>query len=438
MDPRAICALFGFGLLILIIIWLMSGGDDDAAKDAQPLPVVPPKVNICKQTEQAFNKLYLVENNLNHLRLNDNYTDIALVLPNQIIRAHKIVLASHSQYFDGLIWANTNSSASTDDVGDHASHTQRIRIESVDEKTLNAVLNFMYSGTLSDDLLRNVDNRGRLLRAANQFQMESLKCELSQRLESRIDIRNVGAMVALATDTDARFLMIVASNFLLNEFKTVSQTNEWNAVIRQHKDILANAIDFHANLPENTTCNIQCVSSSLQSPAVFTQLRQFFLARRFADAEIHVKPNDGGETKVFHVNRATLVGQSAAFQRAFGDSQQIEVSGTDIEVMEEFLIYMYSGWPTQRIKKMPTGLLYLSAIYEMSGLQTACEGILIDDLKIQNAAEIIVVADKANSKRLFSIALDFILKNRRDVVKTTAWIDLKRNHPEILTKIIAK
>lgn len=45
----------------------------------------------------------------------------------------------------------------------------------------------------------------------------------------------------------------------------------------------------------------------------------------------------------------------------------------------------------------------------MNGLQTACEDILIEKLNIQNAAEIVVVANKANSTRLFKIALDFII-----------------------------
>lgn len=432
MDGRVFCMIFGIFLFIVITWMIFSGGDDDDV-DA-PKSIVVPKENICKQIEERFNEQYLVENNLNHLRLNDDYTsDIELIAQNSTVRAHKIILASHSQYFNKPIGINNTAVSS----GRNASTIQQLRIEFIEHKTLIIVLNFMYSGQLSDDLFQNPNDYENLLRAATEFQMDSLKCEISKRLNARINIHNVGSIVALAAETNTRFLMIVAANFLLDRFQQVKQTTEWQSVIKVHKDILANAIDFHANLPENSDCDIQCVASTLKSPAVFTRLRQFFLTQSFADAEIYVtaNANGGGDSKVFHVNRAILIGQSASFQRAFGDTQRIELHGIKIDEMEEFLVYMYSGWPTQKMKKMPAGLLQLSAIYGMKGLQTACEDILINDLNIKNAAEIIVVADNANSKRLFTIALDFILKNRRFVVKTNAWIDLKQNHPEILTKL---
>lgn len=430
MDGRVFCMIFGVVLFIVITYLIFGGGDDD--DDAAPKAAILVKPNICKQTETRFHKQYLVENHLNQLRLNDNYTDIELIAQNMVVRAHKIILAAQSQYFDTKI-NESNINTSTTNNG---SITQQFSIEFIEHKTLITVLNFMYTATLSDDIFQNRDDFENVLRAATKFELDSLKCEISKRLNARINIHNAGSIVALAAETNTGFLMIVAANFLLDQYPQVSQTTEWHAVIKEHKDILANAIDFHANLPENSTCDIQCIPSTLGSDAVFTRLRKFFLDQRFADAEIDLTPKIGsGRSTVFHVNRATLIGQSAAFRHAFGNSQRIELHGIEIDVMEEFLVYMYSGWPTEKMKKMPAGLLYLSSTYGMNGLQTACEDILIDDLKIENAAEIIVVADHANSKRLFSIALDFILKNRRFIVKTNAWIDLRRNHPEILTKI---
>lgn len=431
MDGRVICAAFGAFLFIVIFYLIFSGGDDDA--DAIPAAVIPPKKNICKQTKQPFDEHYLVENNLSQLRLNDNYTDVELHgQPNGTsVRAHKVILASHSQYFDTKLWTWKSE----------PHQNGHLNFESIEHKTLMIVLNFMYSNTLPDDLFQQTDDYEPLLRAATEFQMDSLKCEIAKRLSPRINIHNAGTLMALATETNTTFLMIVAANYLLDQYQLVSQTNEWHAVIRAHKNILANAIEFHAKLPENTDCNIECVPATLQSPAVFTRLRQFLLTDRFADAEIHVtaKKNGSagggsGDSKLFRVNRAILTGQSAAFRQAFGDGQRIELDGIEIDVLEEFLIYMYSGWPTKKMNKMPGGLLYLSAVYGMKGLQTACENILIEQLNVENAAEIVVVADHANSKRLFSIALNFIIENRRLVVKTNAWSDLNRSHPEILTK----
>lgn len=431
MDGRVVCTIFGAVLFIVIIYWIFSGGDDDPIASNV---ITPSKKNICKQIEKSFNKDYLVENNLNQLQLNDNYTDIDLITPpnRTVVRAHKVILASHSQYFDMKISTNEEAKSS------NSNGSQHLNIENIDHKTLLTVLNFMYNGVLSDDVFQNADDYESLLRAATEFQMDSLKCEISKRLNPRINIHNVGALFALATETNSTFLTTVAANFLLNQFQQVKLTNEWHTVIKEHKDILADAIHFQANLEENTDCNIECVPATLQSPAIFTRLRQFFLTQRFADAEIYVQAVNGGDSKMFHVNRAILIGQSAAFRMAFpddGQRQRITVDGIEIDVMDEFLAYMYSGWPTQKMEKMPAGLLYVSAVYGMKGLQTKCEDILIKQLSVTNAADIIIVADNANSKRLFDIVLKFILDNRRAVVNTTAWIDLRKNHPEILTKI---
>lgn len=428
MDGRVLCTILGVFLFIVIIYLVFSGGDDDA--DAAPKVIIPPKDNICRQTEKSFNKSYLVPNNLNQLRINDDYTDIELRTSSNgtVIRAHKVILASHSQYFDTNIWILKS---------DQPYRMQQLDIEFIEYKTLMIVLNFMYSASLSDDIFRNASDYESLMRAATTFQMDSLKCEISKRLNPRLNIHNAGSLVALATETNASFLMIVAANFLLDRYQEVSLTKEWHAVIQTHKNILAKAIDFHGQIAENTVCDIECVPATLQSLAIFTRLRQFFLTERFADAEIFVAGNDsgGGAGKVFRVNRATLIGQSAAFRLAFGDGQRIQLNGIDVNVMEEFLVYMYSGWPTQKMEKMPAGLLYLSALYGMHGLQTACEQILIGQLNIQNAAEIIVIADNAKSEHLRTVTLEFILKNIRDVVKTSAWINLRDNHPEMLTKI---
>lgn len=432
MDGRALCMIFAFFLFIVIIYLIFSGKDDD---NIAPKPNIKPKQNLCNQTEQSFDKHYLVENNLSHLRLNDNYTDIELMSQDTILRAHKIILASHSPYFIASIWQKNESEQNAVE-GISNTSIQRLNIEFIDHKTLITVLNFIYNETLAEDVFHNATVYGNLLRAATKFQMDSLKCEISKNLNSRLNIHNVGSIVALAAETNTYFLMIISSTFLLDQFQQISKTTEWQSVIKENKDVLANAIDFHGKLPEDSVCKIQCVATTLKSPVVVTRLREFFLTHRFADAEMYVTRNVGAEPRVFRVNRATLIGQSVAFQQAFGESHRIDVHDIVGEVMDEFLLYMYSGWPTLKMKRMAADLLYLSAIYKMNGLQKACEDILIAGLDIQNAAKLIIVADGAKSNRLFDIVLEFILKHHRDVVKTNAWIDLKRNHPEILTKIL--
>lgn len=397
-----------------------------------PTPTIP-KRNICQQTEEPFNKTYLVANYINNLNLNDNYTDVEVIAENKTIRAHKVILASHSQYFDSKIWMN---SVSRDDQLQYSNH---IQIDFQDYKTVSTVLNYMYTTIIPKEIFKNETEFSNLMKAADEFQMEPLKCEISKQLNLEMTIKNLGIIVAMADETKIQFLMTIASKYLLDKFDEVRRTSEWESVIKHHPHILTDAIDYQGKLPNNSYCDIKCIPATLTSPSIFTRLRRCFATQRFTDAEIHVINN--GIEKVFHVNRAILIGQSETFRQQFANStsssNSIQIYNITDDVMTEFLQYMYSGWTTDKMKEMAEPLLHLSITYEMKPLQTACEDILIHRLIVENAVKEIIIADKANSKRLFSVVLDFILKHRNQVVATKDWAELKKKYPEILTKIFS-
>lgn len=402
-------------IVITILVW---------RKDDEPAAV---QLNICHQQEDRTSKDNLVENNLADLRLNDNYTDIEIVSQNIILRGHKLIVAAHSKYLDSMIYTKDQK------TGRKTNQVTSLEISHIDYKSMEHLLNFMYSGALPNELFDNESEYGNLMKAADELQMDWLKCEMSKRLSIRINAKNAGFLVVLAEEADARLLMILASNYLLENFAEIKKTNEFQEVASNHRNILAIAIDFHGKLPLNSVCEIQCQPLTMASPVILQRLRRFFNAQRFADAEIYV--GNGSDQRVFNVNRAILIAQSPLFRRQFAAAPNaIHINDTSSSVMEEFLVYMYSGWPTQ-LKKFTEGLLYLSETYEMKALKNACEDIFIDELSVQNVAKIAEIADKANSNRLSTEVLDFILKNRKEVVTTKAWTELKNNNPHLLTKI---
>lgn len=418
MNFRAIVGVLVLLSFILIMIIFFRGGND-APESAN--------ANICHQKEDRSHTDFVVENNLSDLRLNDNYTDIEVISQNKILRAHKVILAAHSKYLDSMIFAQDQSNKK------EMNQVSSLQISFIDFKSLEHLLNFMYSDALPNELFNDESEYGNLMKAANELQMDWLKCELTKRLSIRLNAKNAAFLVVLAEESDARFLMILASNYLLDNFNEIKKTQEWQTIANNHRNVLANAIDFHGKLPSNSVCDIECQPLRVTSPSIVQRLRRFFITQRFADSEIHIK-NDV-DKKVFYVNRAILAAQSPVFRQQFEASPNaIHINITSSAVMEEFLTYMYSGWPSQ-LKKFTEGLLYLSETYEMEALKNACEDIFIDELSVQNVAKIAEIADNANSKRLSTEVLDFILKNRREVVTTKAWAELKNKNPHLLTKI---
>lgn len=424
MDCRVVCSIFIVLTIILIVIAYYKSGDDEATL-ARKFPQ-----NLCQQLDEPSHQEYLIENNLNNMQFDDNFTDIEVVSQNARIRAHKIVLAAHSKYFDSMIWIK-NQTNPNDQIGKN-----QLDLSYVDDKTVSHVVNFIYTGSLPSELFDNETEYSNLLRAADEFQLDWLKCEITQRLSIRINDRNAGSLVVLAEETDSRSLMILASHHLLEHLHEISKTNEWSELIKNYPNILANAYDFQGKLPQNFTCNIQCVPSTVATPIIYTRLRQFFLIQRYADAEVHVA--NGTDKKVFRVNRAVLTAQSELFRQQFANSpnNSIVITDTSIDAAQDFLFYMYSSWSSQ-LKNLTIELLYLSDKYEMDALKKACEDIIINYMNVENAATLVVVADAAHSKRISSKTLDFMLKHRNDVVATNAWTKLRKERPELLAKIFS-
>lgn len=423
MSGRFILGAFVIVAVVVVAILIFRSSDDDSSNGQQ-------KVNICRQKEEPSYKEYLIENNLNDLQLNDNFTDIDVVSQNVVIRAHKAILAAHSSYFDSMIWLSNKT-----DLNDSENSKNRLDLSFVDHKTVAHALNFIYTGSLATELFNNDDDYSNLLRAATEFQLDLLKCEISKRLSVRINRQNAGSLVVLAEETDSRFLMTIASHYLLENFREISTSSEWQQLVGDNANVLANAIDFQGKIPTNVTCDIQCQPSTVATASVFKKLRRFFITQRYADAEVHVDNGVEGEKKVFHVNRAILIAQSPVFRHQFTNSSNvIQMMNVSADAAEEFLIYMYSSWSAQ-LKKLTEPLLYLSDRYQMVSLKKACEDVIISGMTVENAASIVQMADKANSKRLSSAVLDFILKHRNQVVATHAWTELKVKNPELLAKI---
>lgn len=421
MNVRIVVGLLIFlSLIVFALIYFQS--DDD--------PKMKSIANLCEQQAEPSKTGNLIENNLNNLHYNDNYTDIEIVSQNVIVvRGHKIFLAANSKYFNSImIIKNESNSSVTNDQN-------RLDLSNFDTKTISNVIDFMYTRSMSTEIFNNETEYGNLLRAAYEFQMDWLKCEITKRLSIRINNKNAGSLVVLAEETDSKFLMILASKYLLDNFHEICKTIEWKELIKNHPNILANVIDFQGKLSPNINCDILCYPVTITTPSIFMSLRRFFLTQRYADAEIYI--GNGNEKKVFHINRAVFTAQSPIFRKQFSDSpNSIEIPNVTTEVAEEFLLYMYSSWVVQ-LKKFTVDLLYLSDRYQMDALKLACEHIIIDGMNIENAATIVQIADHAHSKLISTAVLDFILKHRSEIVATKAWTELKKNQPELLVKLFS-
>lgn len=427
LKPNEMAIAIVIGIIIFVIILIttlvivFSGGNEDK----QILD------NICAKQAKTIDE-FLIGNNLNNLSLNDNYTDIELIAQSVVFRAHKLILAAHSKYLATKLQTYSHGLNFTD-----PNSIFQLEMSFVDHSTLSIILEFIYGKSIPLAVFENESDYSNLLKASEEFQLKGLKCEISKQLSKKLNNKNVANVIVLAEETDTPFLMNVASKYLLDHLNDIRLTHEWKVSAKINGHILANAIDFHGKLSPNTTCNIECYPVNFQSKSIVNNLRRFFTTNYLADARIRVVTEQHDEEQyIFHVNKAILISQSLKFRHLFANSSNIQIDGVDNFVMREFLQYMYCG-SIVSLEKYAAQLLVLSSDYGMDILRDKCEDVIIDQLSISNAANIVEIANSVESQRLSKAVLDFILKNRNAVAKTPGWSELKKNKPELLNKIFS-
>lgn len=413
VDRRVIFILFGILFGILFVCWIFSGGDDENSKTLPTQSVI----NLCQQKIEKTSPY--IENNLEHLRLNDTYTDIDIAFNGGVLRAHKIILAAQSEHINKIMWNQSQNN-----------ETQRIDLSFLNGEVTTTILNYLYGGKIEFD---NFEFATSVLKAADGLGMESLKCESSRYLSRMISIKSVGSLLVIADQNNSPYLMTNATIYFFENLDKVRFTNEWKAIIKEHKHILANAIDYHGKLPTNGMCDIKCYPITLRSQPIVDRLVDFFQTGRFADA--NVGSGKSQSEYDFQVNKAVLIGQSHKFREQFEqNATAIEILGFDKRAIREFILYMYSG-RVDNLATYSTDLCSLAAIYDMNTLRAACEDKIIENLAVSNAVAAVKTANHLQSRKLSKAVSDFILKHKQDIVKTPAWTDLKNNEPELFANI---
>jgi protein-L-isoaspartate(D-aspartate) O-methyltransferase len=136
--------------------------------------------------------------------------------------------------------------------------------------------------------------------------------------------------------------------------------------------------------------------------------------------------------KKIYVHKFVLSFRSEHFQKMFSsgmvESKATEMTITDFnyDTFLEFVKFLYTDNCTITADNCMQ-LLELSNYYKVDRLKALCEHRLSLDIEVENAASILMIADRFNAPQLKSYALEFIYSNVQDVVKTKAFQELDRD-----------
>ncbi|XP_057318494.1 speckle-type POZ protein B-like [Microplitis mediator] len=129
----------------------------------------------------------------------------------------------------------------------------------------------------------------------------------------------------------------------------------------------------------------------------------------------------------------------AMFTHEMKENRESEVTIPDIEpeVFNKLLEFIY----TDKITNLDADAAYLLEAadkYQLLNLKSLCEESLSKSASIDNAIELMILADLHNANQLFEHALELIIKNIEAIIKTPEYKILEESKPLLLSKLIEK
>jgi len=140
------------------------------------------------------------------------FCDITLDVKGEKFQAHKIILASCSDYFRAMF------------NGSMREASQRvIPLNGIDVNVMNLVLNFIYTGTIP----LKVDNVESVMGAANMMLIKTLKDVCCRYLETMLSVTNCLGMQKFAEAYACEELYSKTTNFICDNFGYVVESEEF-------------------------------------------------------------------------------------------------------------------------------------------------------------------------------------------------------------------
>ncbi|XP_063089624.1 speckle-type POZ protein-like [Cavia porcellus] len=141
----------------------------------------------------------------------------------------------------------------------------------------------------------------------------------------------------------------------------------------------------------------------------------------------------------FQAHKAILAARSPVFMALLEHEKQgskknrVEISDMDPEVFKEMIYFMYTG-KAPNLGIMATELLEAASRFGLERLKLMCENHLCSNLSVENAVEILILADLHSAPQLKTRTLDFINFHVSDILETSEWKAMVVSHPHLVAE----
>lgn len=184
------------------------------------------------------------------MALRDNkHTDFTIIIGEQEIPVHKVILTARSPVFAAMLEPHTEEA-----------QKGRVIIEEVDYEVMNELITYMYCGK-SPNL---TEHALEILAAADRFQLPGLKEMADMALRATLSIESACRQLIYADLFSSTELKREAIRYIVRNVTTVLQTDAWTELTKRHSALVTDVVSALAGAASPGTT---CVEPKAESPA---------------------------------------------------------------------------------------------------------------------------------------------------------------------------
>ena len=236
-------------------------------------------------------------------------------------------------------------------------------------------------------------------------------------------------------------------------FSILNATNdEVFTRISEFSGIISNAKSFGFNrfISETEICPTLLVKGSLiifcevimfgdansRYLSLLTRFDAFINTENYSDVTLCL-----GDEKI-PAHKVILASKSPVFDKMFStdmsESRSNEAKVPNdirLEVFNELLKFIYTG-QVEKLEELALEIFKAAHFYQIEDLKLICEHVLRKTFKIENAINVLILAENYDAECLKEHCVAFILKNFKMVMKTAAFKDLHKTHPHLPSELL--
>ena len=144
--------------------------------------------------------------------------------------------------------------------------------------------------------------------------------------------------------------------------------------------------------------------------------------------------------KEFKAHKLILAAASPVFEAMFKEGTKehednyVNIEDIDSDVFEVFLRYLYSG-QAENLDEMVSELFAAADKYDVQPLREICIHHMVKNISVNNAVNMLVLADRYNVEPIKLQAQKFITNNIISLLKTDSWSSLIGIHSKVAKQV---